>query len=262
MQDSPNTTQHISIERPKYIMKDALIQLTTRISTYNAPTVADELEKYRDTIPGKSKDTNTFEMIALYQRAMQLFDSTITVDGRFSTKTYSELKNIQSSFGFIEKNKKKIIPSEGVMDGFPGPITTKVIIAHLRSLTPSVPLHIASKIQTTETIASEKEVQKNIKTTEIETKDIHYVLADSNWEPLPRLPEPWQSIHDLMTANNFIKQANWSYLNEASSLTITIQDGKVISTLGMSRWWWKIRWLNQSEKWLTTEIAKIFSTVK
>lgn len=180
MQDSPNTTQHISIERPKYIMKDALIQLTTRISTYNAPTVADELEKYRDTIPGKSKDTNTFEMIALYQRAMQLFDSTITVDGRFSTKTYSELKNIQSSFGFIEKNKKKIIPSEGVMDGFPGPITTKVIIAHLRSLTPSVPLHIASKIQTTETIASEKEVQKNIKTTEIETKDIHYVLADSN----------------------------------------------------------------------------------
>jgi hypothetical protein len=100
MEYSSSDIQPKSIERPKYIMKDTLIELITHINILDAITVADKLEKYRDIIPGKSKDTNTFEMIALYQRAIQLFDSVIIVDGRFHTKTHSELKKIQVAFGF------------------------------------------------------------------------------------------------------------------------------------------------------------------
>jgi len=60
-------------EGPKYDLKEDLKILADRISKLDKTTTATELEKYKNIIPGKDAKVNTFEMMALYQRAMNLY---------------------------------------------------------------------------------------------------------------------------------------------------------------------------------------------
>lgn len=53
------------------------------IDLLSADEVEKRLEKFRETIPGKKENANTFEMLALYQKTLGILGYSIPIDGRF-----------------------------------------------------------------------------------------------------------------------------------------------------------------------------------
>lgn len=99
--------------------KEALQNTISAVEKMDASTVAKELNQYKDIIPGKDNKNNTFEMMALYQRALGLLWYETKVDARFGGDTYTKLKTVQAE-------KLKFTGND--IDGFPGPKTTKALI--------------------------------------------------------------------------------------------------------------------------------------
>jgi hypothetical protein len=101
------------------LSNEAVKKIIDEVKDMNAMQVAEKLGKYKNTIPGKNKDDNTFEMMALYQRALTLLWTATSLDARFGAQTYSNLKIVQASkLGLKWKEA----------DGFPGPNSTNAII--------------------------------------------------------------------------------------------------------------------------------------
>lgn len=103
-------------------LKESLDVLTTRVQKLDSAGTAEGLWKYKSIIPGNSWNVNTFEMMALYQHAMNQLDGgqLIGVDGKFWPSTHKNLMDIQAIL--------KVVPS----DGLPGPQTTEALIQALQ----------------------------------------------------------------------------------------------------------------------------------
>ncbi len=110
-------------EGPKYALKESLADLTQRIENLTQADVVKGLEKFKNIIPGKSADINTFEMMALYQKAMNYMDYDVTVDGRFGRETFKALTDTQ-------RTNLKFTGDD--IDGLPGPKTTEALIKALQ----------------------------------------------------------------------------------------------------------------------------------
>ncbi len=112
-------------ERPKYNLTENLDALVARIDKLDKAGVAQWLEKYKWIIPWQDPSKNTFEMMALYQHAMNQLEwgEDVTVDGRFWRETHTNLIEVQKNL--------KITPA----DGLPGPKTTETLIKALTSST-------------------------------------------------------------------------------------------------------------------------------
>jgi hypothetical protein len=114
-------------EGPKYDLTEDLNTLTTRIDALDESGVAKWLEKYIWIIPGKKDGSkNTFEMMALYQKAMKLLPGNQfpDVDARFWPETHKALKIVQKDILNFEKK---------FCDGLPWPETTEALIIALQS---------------------------------------------------------------------------------------------------------------------------------
>ena len=101
------------------LWKEVLQKTMSEVEKMDVTAVAKKLDQYKDVIPGKENKDNTFEMMALYQRAFSHLWKNTKVDARFGPETHSNLKTIQ---------KEKLKFSENESDGFPGPKTTKALI--------------------------------------------------------------------------------------------------------------------------------------
>ena len=101
-----------SVDGPRYaVSPPELKTLIENVSKLDSKGVANALNKYKDTIPGKDATQNTFEMIALYQHAINLLGATgLTVDARFGPKTRQALLTIQG---------EKLGLAGGDVDGLP-----------------------------------------------------------------------------------------------------------------------------------------------
>lgn len=101
--------------------KKALQETIEEVKSLDANQTMERLSKYKTTKPGLDSKDNTFEMMALYQRALQLLtsSSTLAIDARFGTDTYKALMKTQ-------KETLKFTWKEA--DGLPGPKTTTALI--------------------------------------------------------------------------------------------------------------------------------------
>jgi hypothetical protein len=116
------------------LWKEALQKTINEVEKMDATTVAKKLDQYKDVIPGKESKDNTFEMIALYQRALGLLWNETKIDARFGGDTYKQLKKAQA---------EKLKFTETDVDGFPGPKTTKALIELLGKSQPAAPVVVA-----------------------------------------------------------------------------------------------------------------------
>jgi len=138
-------------KKEKYILwKESLEKTIEEVKNLSSKDVSERLKKYENTIPGATKE-NTFEMMALYQRALQLlWFKEIWITARFRTETFTTLEKAQSTKLGMKKG-----------DGFPGPKTTKALIEALKKLdTPvqakAVPTENGEKIKIDEIIGNAK----------------------------------------------------------------------------------------------------------
>lgn len=105
----------------KELWKEALQKTIEAVKNMDINQVKQWLKKYKDTKPGSDANENTFEMTALYQRALQLlWCKEIKIDALFWVSTYRELKKVQEHN--LQLKWKSI-------DGLPGPTTTMALIA-------------------------------------------------------------------------------------------------------------------------------------
>ena len=113
-------------EGPKYNLTEDLTTLTTRIMALDKAGVATRLGQYSWIVPGKDATKNTFEMMALYQGAMNQIDwgERVAVDGRFGPEMHKNLKIVQKTLNITPQ------------DGLPGPKTTEALINALQPKTP------------------------------------------------------------------------------------------------------------------------------
>lgn len=127
----------------KNISKEVLRSTVDKVQKMNASEVLTWLDKYKDINlwHDTTSDTNSFEMVALYQRAINLSWWSVTIDGRFWTKTYTALKSFQETLWITGVDK----------DGFPGNKTTAKIIEQLVTLAASSKEGIAPTTAQTET---------------------------------------------------------------------------------------------------------------
>lgn len=107
----------------KELWKESLQKTIEAVKNMNINQIKEWLKKYKDTKPGSDANENTFEMTALYQRALQLiWYKEIKIDALFGASTYRELKKAQeNNLGFKWKS----------IDGLPGPTTTVALITIL-----------------------------------------------------------------------------------------------------------------------------------
>ncbi len=110
-----------------HLWKEVLKNLIDDIDGLSTKDVIDKLDKYKEVKPWIDKNSNTFEMIALYQKSLQLLWSVKVgkVDALFWWATHRELKEIQ---------EKKLGLKWKDIDGLPGPTTTKKLIKELQKL--------------------------------------------------------------------------------------------------------------------------------
>ena len=129
------------------LTKEALAKNLDDIKKMTPTEVKTNLEKYT-SVNFNTKDvsnkTNTLEMTALYQKALQLLWYTdVTVDARFGPTTSTNLKKAQ---------KEKLKFSGNKIDGLPGPETTKALVMALEKSEPKeeiiedTPLQKAKKL--------------------------------------------------------------------------------------------------------------------
>ena len=111
------------------LWKEALQKTISAVEKMDTTSVVKQLDQYKDVIPGKNSKDNTFEMIALYQRALGLLWHETKIDARFGGDTYKQLKKVQ-------EEKLKFTGTD--IDGFPGPKTTKALIELLGKSQPVV----------------------------------------------------------------------------------------------------------------------------
>ena len=100
------------VDGPRYAVSPSELKvLVESISKLDSKGVAEALKRYEGIIPGKDKTKNTFEMMALYQHAINLLGGTgLTVDARFGPKTRQALLTIQG---------EKLGLAGGDVDGLP-----------------------------------------------------------------------------------------------------------------------------------------------
>ncbi len=103
--------------------KEALEKDTAEIWKLGGREVIEKLKDYINHQPGKDPWENTFELMALYQRALQLLWYDSTVDALFSRNMYTALKKAQG---------EKLELTWNDIDGLPGPKTTIKLITALQ----------------------------------------------------------------------------------------------------------------------------------
>lgn len=119
------TPSHGEYKKEKYILwKEVLKNLIVDVDKLSAKEVSEKLNTYSETKPW-DKNSNTFEMMALYQKSLQLLWSKEVkkVDALFGWDTFKWIKEIQEkNLGFKWRD----------IDGLPGPTTTKALIKELQ----------------------------------------------------------------------------------------------------------------------------------
>jgi hypothetical protein len=109
---------------PKSTATEDVEAIAARVKQLDTKGVATWLAPYTGKTPGKNADVNTFEMMSLYQQAINLLNDNIalTVDGRFGKNTHLALQDLQRS---------KLELTGASADGFMWPQTTTALIAAL-----------------------------------------------------------------------------------------------------------------------------------
>ena len=99
--------------------KDWLKRIIDPIIEMEKEKIVWKLSEYKNISSGKN-GVNTFEMMALYQRTINIINNNndLKVDGRFWKHIFNSLKEVQTKIGVAS-------------DGFPGPETTKALIEYL-----------------------------------------------------------------------------------------------------------------------------------
>lgn len=220
------------------LWKEVLKTTIDTIKDADAKQAIELLAKYKDMIPGQTKqDTNSFEMIALYQRSIQLLwdGKNPSVDALFWPATFEQLKKIQS---------EKLGLSWKDVDGLPGPITTNAIIKAFEK---------SPGIQTTQ-----PDSIKNGKSSwgsPLETGE-SLVQAES-WAEVVQLT-PAEKADKFLKAEGFTKNEKWEYIGPDKDLTLVIKNWVVEFTRSLGRVFgsWE---LSDAEKRITLEVAKLFS---
>ncbi|NDK19959.1 hypothetical protein GW819_03900 [Candidatus Gracilibacteria bacterium] len=99
--------------------KDGLKKIINPIIEMEKEKIVGKLSEYKNISSGKN-GVNTFEMMALYQRTINIINNNdnLKIDGRFGKNIFNSLKEVQTKIGVAS-------------DGFPGPETTKALIEYL-----------------------------------------------------------------------------------------------------------------------------------
>jgi hypothetical protein len=156
------------------LWKEALKKTIEEVKSLDAKQTMDRLWKYKTTKPGLDSKDNTFEMMALYQRAIQLLWDGITpaINARFGTDLYKSLMKAQKDIlKFTWKDGK-------IADGLPGPTTTTALIKALGELQATKP---------TEVITEEKETPTDraksyLTVTEKYKNNLDWTFTNPTWD--------------------------------------------------------------------------------
>ncbi len=130
-QNHKNTWKEKNLDNKIMLEKGALRNIIETTKNLTPEETITKLELYQGVTLGKDvlnksgKDAlNMFEMMALYQRSIQLFwDLELVIDARFGPKTFKKLMKTQKDVLHFEWKAP---------DGIPGPKTTKAIINALK----------------------------------------------------------------------------------------------------------------------------------
>lgn len=191
------------------LWKEALQKTINEVEKMNATEVAQKLDQYKDVIPGKTND-NTFEMMALYQKALTFLGTKTKIDSRFGTETHTNLKTVQAE-------KLKFTGTD--TDGLPGPKTTKALITELgKTQTSGAPAITVTPPATQKPAASVSAVVTPIvASSSANQRPATSAQVSSTASSIPaRVNNPTSSIWVLDTKINFVeeqKKANEAITN-------------------------------------------------
>lgn len=202
------------------LSKEALEKDIAQIKELDTATVWEKLMDYINHQPGKDKWKSTFEMMALYQRALQLLWYDITVDGLFWGNTLTTLKATQrDNLGFQWKD----------IDGLPGPKTTEKLIEILQKKGEEKIAAVEKPKE--EGPSSDAEISKNKK-------------------------KPLEKAAAYLDNEGFKKIGDWIYRGPDDDITITIQENSV----DYNRDFWRAfgKWdLNAKENGIIQKLSDI-----
>ena len=197
------------------LSKEVLKETIERIKKLDKDEVTEALKEYINHRPGIDTGEGTFEMMALYQRSLQLLWSDITVDALFWRQTYTILKTIQEKkLGFQWKD----------IDGLPGPKTTTALIEALQKEIekPKAEVKVPEEKPKEEEKVPEEKPKEEEKVPEEKHKEEEKVTD------LAITKE--KKIDTFLMTEWYSKNDEWNYVNPDQDLTLNISTWRLVYT--------------------------------